>query len=430
MSRARWDAEIRFQGGRMSTTLVPPGPKGNFLTGNLAELRRNTLEVFTRCLRDYGDVATIRFGLIRALVLNHPQLIEEVLVSNARNFTKHFGVRLLRASFGNGLLTSEGEFWRRQRRLIQPAFNRERIATYGPIMVDISERLVSTWRDGETRDVYRDMTRITLEIIARAMFGANVSEQVFAVGEAVAVLADGTMERLNSLFRLPQVIPTPANIRRRIAAARLDAVLYDIIRRRRAAKETGDDLLGQLIRACEEDDDSRMTDRQLRDEVFTFFVAGHETTALTLAWGLYLLAQHPEIAHSLELEIDEVLGSRPASVDDLPKLCYTDMVVHEVMRLYPCWYDEPDRFVPGRWADGLEKRIPKFAYFPFGGGPRVYIGNHFALIEAVLVLATIVRQWRLSVPAGEPAVRPKPMVTLRPSGPVWLMVHRRNDAVA
>jgi cytochrome P450 len=446
----------------MPATLLPPGPKGKLLTGNLAELRQDTLAVFTRCAREFGDVATIRFGITRALVLNHPRLIEEVLITNARNFRKHFGVRLLRASFGNGLLTSEGEFWLRQRRLIQPAFSRERIATYATIMVEIADRLTSNWRDGEHRDVHTDMSRLTLEIIARAMFGASVGEQAIAVGEAVAVLADGVSQRLNSLFRLPHVIPTLANIRRGRAALRLDSILYDIIRKRRQSKETGDDLLGILIRASDEDDGTQMTDRQLRDEAFTLFVAGHDTTALTLTWGLYLLARHPDVARRLENELDEVLNGRSPGAADLPQLRYADMVIHEIMRLYPSayaigreaieaceiggydvpagstvlmsqwavhrdprWYNDPDRFLPERWADGLERKLPKCAYFPFGGGPRVCIGNHFALMEAILVLSAIMRNWRVSVPAGEQPVRPKPLITLRPERPVQLTLERR-----
>jgi cytochrome P450 len=266
------------------------------------------------------------------------------------------------------------------------------------------------------------------------------------------------------VFRLPHVIPTPANIRRGRAALRLDAVLYDIIRERRENRETGDDLLGVLIRACDEDDGRGMTDRQVRDEAFTLFVAGHDTTALTLTWGLYLLARHPETARALEKELDEVLAGRLPAVEDLPRLRFTDCVAREVMRLYPSayaigrqaiapcevggypvpaggtvlmsqwalhrdprWYDEPERFIPERWADGLERRLPKYAYFPFGGGPRVCVGNHFAMMEAVLVLATIARRWRVAVQAGEPAVRPKPMITLRPAGPVRLIVRRRSD---
>jgi cytochrome P450 len=364
-------------------------------------------------------------------------------------------------------LTSEGDFWLRQRRLIQPAFGRERIAGYAPVMVELTDRLTAGWRDGETRDLHADMTRLTLEIIARAMFGADVSEQAVVVGEAVAVLAEALVRRFQSVLRLPPVIPTPANLRRLRCARQIDAILYDIIEKRRAAKEVGDDLLGILIRACDEDDGSRMTDQQLRDEAITLFLAGHDTTALTLTWGLYLLARHPEVARALERELDEVLAGRAPTAADLPRLRYTDMVVHEVLRLYPSayvvgreaidacelggyrvpaggtllmsqwavhrdprWYDEPERFWPERWADGLERRLPKCAYFPFGGGPRVCIGNHFALMEAVLVLASVARHWRVSVPAGEPPVRPRPLITLRPAGPVRLTLHRRTPATA
>ncbi len=451
----------------MPATLLPPGPKGKLLTGNIGDMRREALDFFLRCAREYGDVAAIRLGLTRIFLVSHPRLIEEVLVTNARNFTKHFGIRILRARLGNGLLTSEGDFWLRQRRLIQPAFGRERIAGYAPLMVELADRLTAGWRDGETRDLHADMTRLTLEIIARAMFGADVSEQAVVVGEAVSVLAEALVRRFQSVLRLPPVIPTPANLRRRRCARQIDAILYDIIEKRRASKEAGDDLLGILIRACDEDDGSRMTDQQLRDEAITLFLAGHDTTALTLTWGLYLLARHPEVARSLEQELDEVLAGRAPTAADLPRLRYTDMVVHEVLRLYPSayvvgreaieacelggyrvpaggtllmsqwavhrdprWFAEPERFWPERWADGLERRLPRCAYFPFGGGPRVCIGNHFALMEAVLVLASVARRWRVSVPAGEPPVRPRPLITLRPTGPVRLTLHRRTPATA
>jgi cytochrome P450 len=447
----------------MAASLLPPGPNGKFLTGNIGELRQDTLALFTRCAREYGDVASIRIGLTRVFMVSHPRLIEEVLINNAKNFTKHFGIRMLRPTLGNGLLTSEGEFWLRQRRLIQPSFSRERILTYAPAMVEFADRLGNTWRDGETRDVHADMTRLTLEIIARTMFGADVSDQAVAVGEAVAALAAALVRRFQSVLRLPAVFPTPGNLRRRRFSRRIDAILYDIIRKRRASKQPGDDLLGILIRVCDQDDGGSMTDQQLRDEAITLFLAGHDTTALTLTWGLYLLARHPEVARVLEQELDEVLGGRAPTAADLPRLRYTDMVIREVMRLYPSayvvgreaispcelggyrvpaggtllmsqwavhrdprWYAEPGRFLPARWADGLERRLPKCAYFPFGGGPRVCIGNHFAQMEAVLVLASLARCWRVTVPAGEAPVAPKPQITLRPASPVRLTLDRRR----
>jgi cytochrome P450 len=425
-------------------------------------MRQDTLGFFARCAREYGDVATIRIGLKRIFLVSQPRLIEEILVSNAKNFTKHFGIRMLRGTLGNGLLTSEGEFWLRQRRLIQPAFSRERIGAYAPVMVELASRVGEQWRDGETRDIHADMTRLTLEIIARAMFGADVSEQAVVVGEAVAVLADGLIRRFQSLIRLPAYIPTPGNLRRRQSAAKIDAILYDIINKRRKSKEAGEDLLGILIRACDADDGGQMTDQQLRDEAITLFLAGHDTTALTLTWGFYLLARHAQAARTLEKELDEVLAGRAPTVADLPRLRYTEMVVREIMRLYPSayvvgreaiapcelggfhvpaggtilmsqwavhrdprWYENAEQFQPERWADGLERRLPKFAYFPFGGGPRVCIGNHFALMEAALVLAALARNWRVSVPDGEQPVQPKPRITLRPSRGVRLTLSRR-----
>jgi cytochrome P450 len=452
----------------MPNVLMPPGPKPRAFTGNLIDMRKDALAMFTRCAREFGDVASIRIGPKRLVfILSNPRLIEEVLVTNARNFTKSRGARLLRTSLGNGLLTSEGEFWLRQRRLIQPAFGRERIATYAPIMIERSESLAGKWRDGETRDIQADMTRLTLEIIALAMFGADVGEQAIEVGESVHIMSEWVTQRLNSIFYLPAAIPTPANMRRNRAMARLDAILYGIIRKRRSSKETGNDLLGILLRACDQDDGGQMTDRQLRDEAITLFLAGHETTALTLTWGLYLLAQHSAVAKNLEKELDAVLGDRPPSVEDLPRLKYTDAVVHEVLRLYPSayavgrqaiapcvlggyhipaggtvlmsqwavhrdprWYDEPDQFIPERWSDGLERRLPRFAYFPFGGGPRICIGNYFAMMEATLALASIARKWHVSIPAGEAPIRPKPQITLRPIGPVRLTLHARGNKLS
>jgi cytochrome P450 len=444
--------------------LLPPGPRAKFLTGNLRELRRDALGLFLRCAREFGDVALIRIGLKRVYVLSHPRLIEEVLFNNPRNFIKHFGTRMLRSTLGTGLLTSEGDFWLRQRRLIQPAFSRERISLYASVMIDFADQLTATWRDGETRDLHADMTRVTLQIIAQTMFGADVSEQAVTVGEAVADLIEGQIRRLNSVLPLPPILPTRANRRRRRSRYQIDAILYDIIHKRRQSQTVGNDLLGMLIRACDDQGNgAAMTDRQLRDEAITLFLAGHDTTALTLTWGLYLLARHPAVAEALANELDDVLQGRAPAVADLPRLRYTDMVIHEVMRLYPSayvfgreavapcelggytipaggtilmsqwamhrdprWFEEPERFRPERWAAGLERRLPKGAYFPFGGGPRVCIGNHFAMLEAVLVLASMARHWRFSVPPGEGDVKPKPMVTLRPSRPVRLTLHSRQ----
>ena len=442
----------------MSRPPLPPGPKGRLLSGHLPELRRDPLGLYLRTARQYGDVATLRFGFKRIHLINHPDLVEEVLVTRARNFTKHYGLRMNRRLLGNGLLTSEGEFWLRQRRLMQPAFSRERVGSYAGIMVDYADRLTAGWRDGETRDIHADMTRLTLEIVAKTLFDSDVPGEAQAVGEAMAELAAGFNARFTSLLRLPLFIPTQANLRRERAARRLDELLFRLIKHRRAVRGRGD-LLERLLEAHDEADGTGMTDRQLRDEAMTLFLAGHETTALALSWAWSLLARHPEVGDALAGELCEVLGGRRPSVDDLPRLRYTEMVVQEATRLYPpayvigrqavepCevggyripaggtllmsqwviqrdprFFDDPERFLPGRWADGLARRLPKYAYFPFGGGPRVCIGNTFALMEAVLVVAAVARRFRFTAPPGPP-VRPRPAITLRPERPIRLTVH-------
>jgi cytochrome P450 len=433
----------------LTSTLLPPGPKGRFFTGNLDELRRDPLELYTRCAREHGDFCSLRFGMRRVYFINHPELIEYVLASHARNFVKHYALKMNRLLLGDGLLTSDGDFWLRQRRLIQPLFHRDRLATYATVMVDYAERLAASWRDGETRDLRADMSRLTLEIIARTLFGADVSGRTREVADALTETAASFNSRVASLFRLPERVPTPGNMRLWRAVGRLDRILYDLIERRRTAG-SHDDLLAVLQHIRHEDGGGRMTDRQLRDEAMTLFLAGHDTTALTLAWGWYLIAQHPDVADALQAEADAVLGGRSPTAADLPRLSYTERVVQEVMRLYPAayamgrqsveacelggyrlpagstvlmsqwvmhrdprWFAEPERFHPDRWADGLAKRLPRFAYFPFGGGPRVCIGNTFGMMEAVLVLATLAQRCRFTLVPGPP-VRPSPAITLRP----------------
>jgi cytochrome P450 len=446
----------------MSAT-SPPGPKGRLLFGHLGELRRDALAFYTRCAREYGDVVALRFGWKRVYLLSHPDYIEQVLVTDSRNFTKHFGLRLNRMLLGDGLLTSEGDFWLRQRRLIQPAFLRDAVASYGATMVELAQRLVAGWHDGETRNIHGDLTRLTLEIAARTMFGVDFHDAAGPViAQALRDVSDTFRARFYRLIALPDFVPTPANLRLRRAIRRLDAMLFDLIAKRKQGDGNGTDLLSILLRARDEGA-GRMTDRQVRDEAMTLFLAGHDTTALALTWGLYLLAQHPDVAAKLRSELRSVLGDNPATAADLPRLPFTDAVVHEIMRLYPPaytfgrqaieafdvggyrlpagstvlmsqwvvhrdprFYEEPERFYPERWLDGLARRLPKFAYFPFGGGPRVCVGNTFAMLEAVLVLATIARNYGFSVSPGPP-VRPRPTITLHPEGEVLLNLHRVGD---
>lgn len=441
----------------MPAVATPPGPKGRLLRGNLAEFARDRLGFFTRCAQDYGDLLAFRLGPRRCLLLSHPDFIEYVLVSGSRHFTKHFAVRLNRLLIGNGLLSSEGDFWLRQRRLVQPAFLREQIASYGEIMVQTTERLLATWRAGETRDIHAEMMRLTLEVVAQALFGADVAADAHDVGVAVEAALNSYVTRVGSLVLLPEWVPTPANVRLQRAARRLDEILFRIIAQRRTAGTARNDLLSLLLHAHDVDG-TRMTDRQLRDEAMTLFLAGHETTALALTWAWYALAQHPEVENRLAAELQQVLGGRAPSVADLPRLRYTERVVQESLRLYPpvyaigreavteCtiggyrvlpgttvlmsqwvmhrrprYFADPEVFDPDRWQDERAKRVPKYAYFPFGGGPRVCIGNTFAMMEAVLALAMIVQKYRCTLVPGHP-VKPRAQVTLRPAQGVKMVV--------
>lgn len=429
---------------------TPTGPKGTWLGGNLAEFRKDRLECMTRYAREFGDMVKVRFAHRSIYLVNHPDLIEEVLVTQARNFTKHFALRLNPILLGNGLLTSEGDFWLRQRRLSQPMFLRNRIVTYGGSMVTATQKLLAEWRPGEKREINEEMMRLTLAIAAKVLFNAEVDGDAHAIADAMAVMQNNFIERFNSLMPLPMWIPTPANLRAKRAARQLDEVLYRIIRERRAENVDKGDLLSLLLHARDEDDGTGMTDKQLRDEAMTLFLAGHETTALVLSWTWYLMAQHPEAEQKLWAELDEVLGGRVPTVDDWPKLKFTEFIALESMRLYPPGYvigreaiedceiggygvprgmtlllpqwvvqrdprfwDEPTLFRPERWGEERIRSLPKFAYFPFGGGPRVCIGQQFAMMELVLILATIAQRFRFRMEPGA-VVTPLPKFTLRP----------------
>jgi cytochrome P450 len=472
----------------MAMLSAPHVPPRSLLGGNLADFRSGRLDFLTRCARQYGDVVSLRFGPRRILLVSHPALIENVLVTQSRCFIKHFALRLNPLVLGNGLLTSEGDFWLRQRRLIQPAFQRSRLAGFGDIMVTYTQRLLAGWKRGETRDIVPEMMRLTMEIAAKTLFDADVAEHARDVGAALQTLQENFIHRFNSIYPPPLWLPTRTNRRLKGAIARLNDILYGMIRARRASGEDRGDLLSLLLHARDEGDRTGMTDRQLRDEAMTLFLAGHETTALALSWAWHLLATHPEAEARLAAEADEVLGDRPASVGDLPRLRFTEGVALESMRLYPpayvvgreaiadCevggyrvprgttvlmsqwvvhrdprFFEMPDDFRPERWSGvsmerggdgqtsplapvpggegpwlrGPSAELPKYAYFPFGGGPRVCIGNTFAMMELVLVLATIAQQYRFKQQPGHQVV-PWPTFTLRPQSGVPARLTRRK----
>jgi cytochrome P450 len=434
--------------------------------GVMREFNRDQLGFIERAQREYGDIVWMRFLYVPAIFLYHPDDVEYVLVTNPKNFIKSMSLRsnFFQRLVGNGLLTSQGEEWKRARRLSQPAFHRERVASYGDVMVDYANRLASKWQAGETRDIHTDMMRLTLEIVVQCLFSADVSHDVDEVGATLKELVKPFASQATVKWILNNRLPTPAHLRFHRLARKIDNVVYRIIAERRASGKDEGDLLSMLL-AARDEDGSQMSDRQLRDEVMTLFLAGHETTALTLAWAWYLLGTHPEAERKFHAELDEVLGDRAPTTADLPRLKFTEQIAKESMRLYPpayglgreaihdCeiggyrvpagtqvfmfqwatqrdprFYDEPLEFRPERWTEDFIEQLPKYAYFPFGGGPRVCIGASFAMMEIILCLATIGQKFRLELVADHP-VSIYPAMSLRPKDGIKVIVRNRTPVM-
>lgn len=401
-------------------------------------------------LRKTADmVATNGFGR-RFYAISHPGLIEDVLVTKNAHFRKAAGLRSLTGIFGNGLLTSDGDFWLRQRRLASPAFHRQRIAAYADQMVQFTHRMLDGWRHGGVLDLHQEMMHLTLNVVARCLFGTDTSAEAARIGHAL----DAVMSLLNNqgLIKLAQSMLRIRTREHRAFDAgikMLDEVVYGIIHVRKNSDDDRGDLLSMFL-AARDEDGSRMSDQQLHDECLTMLIAGHETTALALSWAWYELTQKPEVAALMRAELAQVLGDRAPAVADLSALPYTSQVITETMRLHPpAWnisrealtdveigghtipagteilmsqyavhrhpdyYDNPDAFKPERWSGDLAKTLPKYAYFPFGGGPRLCIGQQFAQMEAILILATMAQRFDLDLVPGQRIV-PQPSITLRP----------------
>ena len=442
------------------TTNLPPGPKGKPIMGVMREFNRDTLGFIERC-RDFGDVVRTRFLWVHAYFLYNPADIETLLTTNARSYRKAESLRspFFHRLVGNGLVTSEGDFWRRQRRLAQPAFHRQRISSYGDIMVQYAQRMIANWHDGEPRDLSRDMTRLTLEIVVKTLFNSDVSKDADHIGQVLTSLVKPFASQATVKWILDNRLPTPGHRKYFNAVSEIDRIVFRIIAERRASGYDEGDLLSMLLQA-QDDDGTRMSDAQLRDEVMTLFLAGHETTALALSWSWYLLASHPEAEQKFHAELDDVLGGRTPAVSDMSNLKYTEMIAKEAMRLYPPayavgreaieeteiggfrvpkgtqlfafqwvthrdprYFDDPAAFKPERWTSENSEPLPKYAYFPFGGGPRQCIGNYFAMMEIVLLLATIGQRFRFTL--ADEKVEVLPVLSLRPKSGIKVTLHQR-----
>jgi cytochrome P450 len=440
---------------------LPPEWKGSAILGVMSEFNRDQLGFITR-IRSLGDVVRARFLWVPAYFIYHPDDIEYLLVTNAKNFRKAMSLRskFFYRLVGNGLLTSEGDFWRRQRRLAQPAFHKQRISNYGDVMVEYTERMLAGWKAGETRDMHRDMMRLTLEIVVKTLFDADVSGDVDNVGRVLSEIVKPFASQATLKWILDNRLPTPGHRQFYRSVGEIDQIIYRIIAERRTSPSDKGDLLSMLL-AAQDEDGSQMTDAQLRDEVITLFLAGHETTALALSWTWFLLATNKDVEAKFHAELDSVLGGRLPALSDLQQLRYTEMIAKETMRLYPpafglgreaieeCeiggyrvprktqiftfqwatqrdprFFDQPDEFIPDRWTPEFIEQLPKFAYFPFGGGPRFCIGNYFAMMEMMLLLATIGSRFKLEL-APDANVEIYPAMSLRPKNGVRVVVHER-----
>jgi cytochrome P450 len=445
---------------------LPPGPRGTPVLGLALQVLRDPLATLMR-LAKYGDIVCIRVFKQYRILLNLPEYVEQVTIVQQAKFhkstlTKDVTERLL----GQGLLISEGDFWRRQRRLAQPAFHRSRIAEYGATMVECADTHSKAWRDGEIRDLAQEMMAMTLDIAVRTLFGTRLASEAGNVGHSLGFLMRYSLRKARSPLKIPESWPTPANRRAKRETEFLDSLVYRIIAERQKEIDSGapnphNDLLAMLMGAMDEDG-TQMTPKQLRDETMTLFLAGHETTALTLSWTWYLLSENPLAEARLHEELQNVLGGRAPQVADLERLPFLKAVISEVLRLYPAaytiartsivpctiggydfpvdttfvmsqwvmhrdarYFEDPEAFRPERWLDGLENRLPTGAYFPFGDGPRRCIGQGFALLELGLVVARVAQGFRFKLVPGHPVV-PEPLVTLRAKHGIRMTVHARG----
>jgi len=450
------EPDLSKQDGLVASDLPsPPGPARNWPAGDFAAMRENGAGHLLSLVKRYGDIVRFHLGPQAVVVVRRPEHVRQVLVEKAKYYSKETrGFQKLALILGQGLVTSEGELWRKQRRIMQPSFHRKEIAGFAKIMAKAAEvsieRLKPYSQNGDVIDMDQEMMALTLEVVSEALLGEHVEDGAAMVADAVAVVQEEVNRRIMSVVDVPMGIPTKSNRRLKRAFADLDEVVHGLIRKRREEGTGTGDLLSMLLEVKDADTGEGMNDRQLRDEVMTIFLAGHETSSNALVWTWHLLSRNPGVARKLKTELDAVLGGRTPTLEDLPNLVYTEKVINESMRLFPpvwgfsrmaerddviggyhipkgTWvfvsqylthrtpeyFPNPEGFDPERFKDGFLESLPKCAYFPFGAGARQCIGNNFALMEVKIVLATIAQRYQLFLEEGHSVVA-KPLITLRP----------------
>lgn len=446
----------------MTTNRLPPGPKGMPLIGCLLEFYRDPLGFFIRNSQEYGDIVYFRIGPWKFFLLNHPDYIQEVLVSQSGNFLKTRPIKRAKAFLGEGLLTTDGDFHRRQRRLSQPAFHRKRIEEYAGVMSSYAAATRDRWSDGSILDISKEMVQLSMTIVAKTLFDTNIESEAREIGELIKMAMERWLMLVLPLSELFEKLPLSSIRRFYRARDRVDATIYRMIRERRRSSIDRGDLLSMLLLARDEEDQGAgMSDEQVRDEAMTIFLAGHETMTNALTWTWYLLSQNQEAEAKLHSEIDEVLEGRLPTVENVNELQYTRMVFAEALRLYPpIWamsrqaindfeldsytipggsnvfmsqylvhhdprfFPDPYLFIPERWSPNARADYPRFSYFPFGAGPRQCIGESFAWMEGVLVIATIAQKWKMRLIPGHP-VELQPLISLRPKYGMTMRLERR-----
>lgn len=437
-----------------------PGPRGLPWLGSFLEARRDILGLLERSVERYGPTVRFRMGPFHLVLVNRPEDVRHVLVQNRDNYRKSPSYEILREVLGNGLVTSEGDFWRRQRKLAQPAFHHQSLAGFADTMGRLAAELADDWtRAPGVRDMHGEMMHVTLRIVGHTLMSTELGDDAGDIRDSLDVVLKLANEIETFLF-LPRWLPTPGKIRARRAIETLDRIVYRMIAERRRAADPGTDLLGMLMAAT--DGAEQMTDQQLRDELMTLVLAGHETTANALTFTLWLLARHPEINERLRAELDEVIGDRPPTVADLKSLPYTEQVIKESMRIYPpVWmieriagsddelggyrvpkghligvspwtlhrdpdvWPDPERFDPGRFTEKACAGRNRYSYLPFGGGQRTCIGNAFAMMEAKILLATFASRCDIEL-ADKRAIELEPSITLRPKRGLRLAISPRS----